>query len=818
MSRVVRVLFIIWFILLNSAAFAAGGAQSPPTGPELLSGQKWTRYDWNASGGKGEGARFEIAGEKEETLLKISAPTPNDARFVHELSVEPDTVYRFSCRTSSENIGSAARGAGISVMDIQDGSPDIQASGNDWRSLEFYGRTGPGQRKVYVTVGIGGYGSLNSGTVRFRDIRVEKISTVPAGIRIALLQPPTQSTAIPAERSRSGGMVIAVLGCFGLLLAGLGFVLRRRSVNFEKRAPDERTPVPMPRKRLERFDLAVMTAMSSVCLIFSLWNLGGHSAPETGWQASMAGESVTIELGREADLSRIYYYSGINGRGGDGSRFSLSVRNPAGAFVGLASFSKDDSSIWKFIDVTVRTSAVRITADTPGGRLNEIAFVEKGSRIPLAGLRIVDKNVSGSGQGKPENLVDEQSSFEYAPSFRTGFYFDEIYHGRSAWEMLNGIEPYETTHPPLGKLLISAGIALFGMNPFGWRLVGTLFGVALVPLMYLFGLKLFRSRFHAFCAAFLMMVEFMRFAQSRVAVIDVYGVFFVLVMYYLILDLFTERGEPAGRSVNQTLIMAGIAFGIGAACKWIALYAGCGMALLVVVRTITDLRQGDFSAGCGMARFLLRRIGVCLVSFGLIPGLIYLMAYLPYLALPGPGHGLADVFRLQAHMLNYHRTLQATHPFSSAWWTWPLDLRPMWMYTGAGLPPGTASTIVSFGNPAIFWAGIPAVAAAAILALRRREAAMAVVLVALLCQYLPWVGINRLAFIYHFFSSVPFLILCIVATLRSLELRWPGFRAVTWGYLGTAGALFILFYPVLSGMQVSQGFVASLRWLPTWLF
>jgi dolichyl-phosphate-mannose--protein O-mannosyl transferase len=169
-------------------------------------------------------------------------------------------------------------------------------------------------------------------------------------------------------------------------------------------------------------------------------------------------------------------------------------------------------------------------------------------------------------------------------------------------------------------------------------------------------------------------------------------------------------------------------------------------------------------------------------------------------------------------MLNYHRTLQATHPFSSPWWSWPLDLRPMWMYTGAGLPAGVASSIVSFGNPAVFWLGIPSVAAAALLAVRKRDARLGVVLVALFCQYLPWVGINRLAFIYHFFSTVPFLIICIVATLRSVELRYPRFRVVTLGYLGIAAGLFILFYPVLSGLQVSQNYVASLRWFPTWFF
>ena len=810
MSGVVRTFLSTLLLLVTTTVLSAGEMKPTPADGRPLDARQWTYYDWNASSGTTAGARFEIVQDKEGDLLQIAASAPNDARFVRKLAVEPDTVYRFSCQARSHNIGTESRGAGISVAGILDGSTDITGSATVWQSLEFYGKTGPDQHRLSVTVGIGGYGSMNNGMAWFRDVTVEKANSVPAGIRVVPLQPPADAPS----GSRAGGVVIAALGCFGVLMVCWGSRLRRRGGEADKGSMADTVPAATPQKRVEWRDAVVMAVLTVVCLLASLFNLGGHVAPETGWRSTTAGESVTIEFGREVDLSRIYYYCGINDRAGDGSRYSLAVRNPAGAFVELASFVKDDSNVWKYREAAVRTSAVRLTADSPGGRLNEVAFIEQGSRTPLTGL-----NISGTADGGTyHNLIDEQAAFEYAPSFQTGFYFDEIYHARTAWETLNRIEPYETTHPPLGKLLISSGIAVFGMNPFGWRFVGMLFGVALVPLMYLFGLKLFRNRFYAFCAAFLMLVEFMRFAQTRVAVIDVYGVFFILVLYYIMLDLFPEKGERPCRNVNRTLLLAGIAFGIGAACKWIALYAGCGVVLLVFLRTVTDLRQRDYPAAYGMAGFLLRRIGVCLIAFGLLPALIYLLAYVPFLLLPGPGHELADVFRLQAHILNYHRTLQATHPFSSPWWSWPLNLYPMWMYTGEGLPAGSASSIVSFGNPAIFWAGMPAIGATAFLAVRTRDARSGLVLVALLCQFLPWVGIHRMAFIYHFFSTVPFLILCIVATLRNLELRCPSFRTATWGYLGVSAGLFIIFYPVLSGLQVSQAYVATLRWFPTWIF
>jgi len=64
------------------------------------------------------------------------------------------------------------------------------------------------------------------------------------------------------------------------------------------------------------------------------------------------------------------------------------------------------------------------------------------------------------------------------------------------------MSPYETTHPPLGKIFIALGILVFGMVPFGWRIVGTLFGVAMVPVMYMFGKRSSMTDFMRFALHF----------------------------------------------------------------------------------------------------------------------------------------------------------------------------------------------------------------------------------------------------------------------------------------------------------------------------
>ena len=52
--------------------------------------------------------------------------------------------------------------------------------------------------------------------------------------------------------------------------------------------------------------------------------------------------------------------------------------------------------------------------------------------------------------------------------------------------MIHKLYCYENTHPPLGKVIMAVGVLIFGMCPFGWRFLGTLFGVLMVPIIYNF--------------------------------------------------------------------------------------------------------------------------------------------------------------------------------------------------------------------------------------------------------------------------------------------------------------------------------------------
>lgn len=582
--------------------------------------------------------------------------------------------------------------------------------------------------------------------------------------------------------------------------------------------------------KLGKTDIIIMVIISLLYMIISLPNLGSLKAPETSWKPVKAGESFIIDLGVDKTVSRLYYYGGL-GKG----TYSILYEDETGNFKPLTELIKKDIFIWKYVNINnVNTSKIKVVVNEPGGTLNEIAVFEYRSANPLQELKIIGDHISPEDGGKIENLLDEQDTVDYWHTYLSGMIFDEIYHARTAYEYLNQLEPFEWTHPPLGKIFISLGIAIFGMNPFGWRIVGTLFGVAMVPIMYLFGRKLFQSRFYGFCTAFLMMFDFMHFSLSRIATIDIYGAFFVLLMYYYMYDYYVNTSIAIGfKKSLKPLFLSGLFFGLGAASKWIGLYAGGGLALLffmikyreykIYKRLVSDKKTKkpewlkDF-----IPLYINRTFLLCVVFFVIVPAIIYCASYIPYLSVPGPGHDMDLIARNQRDMFNYHSkgVLGDTHGFSSSWWAWPIIKRPLGTYVGSDMAPGMSSSMTIMGNPAIWWIGIFAVIAAIFIAVKKKDNKMTVVIVAMAFQYLPWIPIERLTFIYHFFSVVPFMIFCIVYVIKYLTEKYRSMKYVTYVYLAIVMVLFIMFYPVLSGAEVPRWYVANcLVWFKNnWFF
>ena len=413
-----------------------------------------------------------------------------------------------------------------------------------------------------------------------------------------------------------------------------------------------------------------------------------------------------------------------------------------------------------------------------------------------------------------------------------GMYFDEIYHARAAYEYINHIQPYENTHPPLGKIFISLGVMIFGMNPFGWRIVGALFGALMIPVMYLFGIKMFKKKFYAFFAAFLMMFDFMHFTQTRIATIDTYVTLFVILMYYYMFDYFTQKTlNQSYKKYLKPLLLCGIFFGLGAASKWIAIYGVAGLALLFVAQKYGEYAEyGELKKDGMKCKYILsqwlKTALYCVLFFIVIPCIIYFLSYIPLMLVPNKG--IIDVLKDQIYMFTYHSksVLGATHSFASKWWSWPILYKPMWYFSGKSLIEGKVSTIVAMGNPAIWWLSIPAVFYGSYLAIKKRDKGMTVLIIAFIFQYVPWIYVKRLTFIYHFFSSIPFVILIIVYIIKNFVEKYNNtryetvFKYIIEVYMVLVVFLFIMFYPAISGMEASISYIESyLKWFKgVWFF
>ena len=552
---------------------------------------------------------------------------------------------------------------------------------------------------------------------------------------------------------------------------------------------------------IDKRDWATVVVLSFAFFLLVAWNLGMNSVPLIAWQCSR-GESFYIDLGSPKNVSAVYFLLK------QGYADVKVYKGYPGSWDGEIQASVQDYYSWKKIDINHETQFVRFVFGNSYGEIAEMAVLSVG------GERIkVDTIRAENGEDKElMKLIDEQEKVECPPTYMSETYFDEIYYVRTAEDYINLQEPYEWTHPPLGKLIMAVGILTFGYNPFGWRIVGVIFATLMIPVMYFLGKKMFGTWIGAFVPAFLLMFDFMHFSMGRMATIDTFVVLFSLASQFFFFIYFQDVLSKGWKASTLPLFLAIIFFSLGFSTKWYVLYGFAGQVFLLLVikfRGLLVIKQGWTAR---VKSFFSRPFLIMLV-FLAVAVAIYLSTFIPYMII---GHTFQDVYEAQWSMYNYHATLTATHPFSSQWWTWPLISRPVWLYV-SDLPGGMVSTIVAMGNPAVWWFGFASIVLALWKTVKDKNYTCFFIVTIFLSQWLPYAAISRTLFLYHFYFNVPLLALATTYFMNeSWNTKWGKRTGIA--YLIGVAVLFGLFYPVISGSLTTYWWREQLKWFRSWAF
>lgn len=519
--------------------------------------------------------------------------------------------------------------------------------------------------------------------------------------------------------------------------------------------------------------------------VISFINLGSTINPNTFLRVEKT-DNIIIELKNQEDIIKMKIFNGECN-----AKYQL--------------YSSTDGKKYTYINDYVGTGALSWQEERiiSKGKYIKILFLEKSSIGEIAfynnNKEIIKIEDVIYNKKHIKSLNDEQNTIPNKINYMNSSYFDEIYFARTAYEYTQGMETYEWTHPPLGKLIQAIPIYINNyLSPFNYRLMGNISGILMIAVMYIFAKELFKKRKYAIFASLLMTFDTFHFAQTRMGTVDSHLILFILLASYFMVK-YTKN--------NKTfyLLLSGIFFGLSVSVKWTGLYGGIALAIIFFTHLVKNKK-------INIKNFLKGTL-----FFVVIPLFIYSSLYLIF-----PNNKLnhttnfENIINQQKDMYNYHSKLNATHYFSSKWYTWPISYKPVW-YHQEILNNDTKETISGIGNIVIWWMGIIGFLYSLIKLIRKKDKQSFIIVVSMLSLWLPYAFIGRVMFLYHYFPVLPFMMLGIVNLFKSIEEKYK-LKYLIQLYMIFVIAFFIIYYPVISGIETPVSYIEKLRIFDSWTF
>ena len=616
--------------------------------------------------------------------------------------------------------------------------------------------------------------------------------------------------------------------------------------------------------KLSRLDWKVMAVLVIFYMVFALFNLGTLKAPHTYYKFEYSGEDVGMELNSVSqNVSKIRYYTGP-----ETGTFVIMTSIDGVEYHNLTSITTNMVFGWEEAVINTELKYIKFIAEDAGSYLGDVQLYNTyGEKLDVK----VNDDQSAV-------IIDELDTVPTQISYKNSAYFDECYFARSAWEYTHGVDAMEWTHPPLGKLIMALPVLLFGMSTFSYRIMGCIAGILMIPVIYILAKRLFKNRKWALLAGILMTFDNFHFAHTRMGTVDSFLVLFILLSVLFMkqyIDLDSEEEENV-KAKRKNLLLSGLFIGCAVTTKWTGLYAMFGIAIvffahlfkkyedkrktkinyntasrmtliaLVVLSLIpiiayyvaTMLLNSSkattivfwyyFAVCMGTLAVIIMKLMkkdkslkktfiICGVAFVLIPMAIYILSYELFPNVYGyTTNSIKGIIKQMGDMYHYHSTLTARHAFESNWYQWPIMYKPVWYYVGNQVG-SLKSTIVGIGNPIIWWFGILASLYIFVRTIIKREKDNFFITVFILSTFVPYIFVGRAMFMYHYFPTLPFVMLAIVAFIKWIteKIKSNSFYIF---YIALVIVMFFVFYPVVSGMITTNDYIDALKWLSSWIF
>ncbi|MDE2040968.1 MAG: phospholipid carrier-dependent glycosyltransferase [Patescibacteria group bacterium] len=458
--------------------------------------------------------------------------------------------------------------------------------------------------------------------------------------------------------------------------------------------------------------------------------------------------------------------------------------------------------------------------------------------------------------------------------FRFGFpaevVFDEVYYGNFTSDYLHGLFFFDQ-HPPLVKLMLAGLGYLIGAENYNinWssignslpsavlylRLLPMVAGILLPLTVYWLCRKLSFDRLSATLVAGLLCLDNSLVVQGRFILPDV---MLLLCGFGSLLFYFMYR-QRRGRAGGFWLLAAACILAAATlSIKWTGLTF---LFLIICLETYDHLRRYMASSPRDGRAFWREARGgaIFIISTVLVSAAIYISLFaIHFKLLPNSGSGDAFMtasFQATLHgnhlpassvvkpetfsqkflelnnvMYSVNKYMTATHSYSSKWYTWPLELRPIFYWQGSSTPDTNGQPsrgyIYLLGNPLVYWLGTSAMIGLVIyLAVRliadkaawleRRRTRLAIFLVlAYLANWLPFILIGRVMFLYHYETALIISVMAVGWFAAALPRR-ARMAAGTVLLLAALG-LFVFFAPLTYGTPLTDGQLQSRMWLASW--